>query len=34
MERAKRPYSIQKRSTSKKNRNVYYIQFRDLFFAL
>lgn len=29
MERAKRPYSIQKRSTSKKNRNVYYIQFRD-----
>jgi integrase len=29
MERAKRPYSIQKRTTSKKNRSVYYVQFRD-----
>jgi hypothetical protein len=29
MERSKRPYSIQKRSTSKKNRSAYYIQFRD-----
>jgi len=29
MERAKRPYSIQKRTTSKKNRGVYYVQFRD-----
>jgi hypothetical protein len=29
MERAKRPYSIQKRITSKKNRSVYYVQFRD-----
>jgi integrase len=29
MERAKRPYSIQKRSTSKKNRSLYYVQFRN-----
>jgi Site-specific recombinase XerD len=29
MERSKRPCSIQKRSTSKKNRYIYYIQFRD-----
>ncbi len=29
MERAKRPYSIQKRPTNKKNRSVYYVQFRD-----
>ena len=29
MERAKRPYSIQKRSTTRKNRFVYYVQFRD-----
>ena len=29
MDRAKRPYSIQKRSTSKKNRSAYYVQFRD-----
>jgi hypothetical protein len=29
MERAKRLYSIQKRATSKKNRSIYYIQFRD-----
>jgi len=29
MDRAKRPYSIQKRPSSKKNRYIYYIQFRD-----
>jgi integrase len=29
MERAKRPYSIQKRPSSKKNRSVYYVQFRN-----
>ena len=29
MERAKRPYSIQKRPTSKKNRSLYYVQFRS-----
>lgn len=28
MERAKRPYSIQKRPSAKKNRHVYYVQFR------
>ena len=29
MERAKRPYSIQKRVTSKKNRSICYVGFRD-----
>lgn len=28
MERAKRPYSIQKRASAKKNRHIYYVQFR------
>ncbi|HRW24916.1 MAG TPA: hypothetical protein P5298_10940 [Spirochaetia bacterium] len=28
MERAKRPYSIQKRPCAKKNRHIYYVQFR------
>ncbi len=28
MERAKRPYSIQKRTCAKKNRHIYYVQFR------
>jgi hypothetical protein len=28
MERAKRPYSIQKRPSAKKNRHIYYVQFR------
>jgi hypothetical protein len=29
MERSKRPYSIQKRPTSRKNRSVFYVQSRD-----
>lgn len=29
MERAKRPYSLQRRPTAKKNRFVYYVKFRD-----